>query len=222
MSVLLSFESAGCRKGGKQIVKPLSFSVQSGDIITVLGRSGAGKSTLLRMAVALDDVTEGHILFEGLKTIQWDIAELRRRMGMVLQLPYLFTGTVMDNLLYGPRIHQRKHGDETAFAKELLDDVGLPTDLLERNTSNLSVGQQMRVSLGRTLANRPDILLLDEPTASLDLQSERHVLNLIKQLNKKSGYTVDDGELVLEGPIEKIVRDNQSPLVRKMMAGLSS
>ena len=122
MSSLLTFENVHCWKGNganrKEIIRDLSFSLDSGGIATLLGPSGSGKSTVLRLAVGLDEIASGRILFHGREIHAWDIRELRRRAGMVFQLPYLFAGSVKDNLLYAPRIHQRMPEDESAFVRE--------------------------------------------------------------------------------------------------------
>jgi putative ABC transport system ATP-binding protein len=110
------------------------------------------KKYALRLAIGLDEMSGGSILFQGRDIHEWNIAELRRRMGLVLQLPYLFMGSVEDNLLYGPRIHGLTVKDGDSMVSALLARVGLPGDLARRRTTDLSVGQQMRVSIGRTLA----------------------------------------------------------------------
>lgn len=187
MNSLLTFENVHCWKGNgagrKEIIRDLSFSLEPGGIVTLLGPSGSGKSTVLRLAVGLDEIASGRIWFHGRAVSEWDIRELRRRVGMVFQLPYLFPGTVKDNLLYAPRIHQRLPENETTFVRDLLDQVGLPSDLLSRSSTELSVGQQMRVSLARTLANHPEILLLDEPASALDPKAAAMRNALIPSLN---------------------------------------
>ncbi len=194
MNPILSVENVTCRKGDKfdqvTILSNVSFTVNSGEIVSLLGSSGSGKSTLLRTLVGLDPLSSGQIFFHEKSVQEWDIQELRRRMGYVLQLPYLFPGTVAENILYAPRFHHRLDKDEAAFVQEMLSHVGLPSDLAQRRSHELSVGQQMRVSLARTLANQPDVLLLDEPTASLDPKSAQHILQLILRLNREDGITV--------------------------------
>ncbi len=239
MNPILQFNRVSCIKGNTQILNEITHSIQQGEIVTVLGRSGAGKSTLLRCAVALDEISEGTIQFHGKNIQEWNLSELRRQMGMVLQLPYLFPGSVEDNLLYGPRIHHCIHNDGSELVGDILHKVGLPTEFAKRRTSDLSVGQQMRVSLGRTLANQPEILLLDEPTASLDAQSERYILDLIRKLNQDHGYTIvcvihkldsaralggrslilDQGHIALEGDIDAILHQTDSPVVQALLAG---
>ncbi len=242
MNPSLQFDRVTCRKGNTSILNGVTFSVNPGEILTVLGRSGSGKSTLLRLAIGLDEMSGGSILFQGRDIHEWNIAELRRRMGLVLQLPYLFMGSVEDNLLYGPRIHGLTVKDGDSMVSALLARVGLPGDLARRRTTDLSVGQQMRVSIGRTLANRPEILLLDEPTASLDTQSERHILDLIGQLNREGGYTVicvthkiesaralggrslllENGTVSLEGTVDEVLQRMDASAAQALLQGYAS
>ncbi|MBZ0254431.1 ATP-binding cassette domain-containing protein [bacterium] len=194
MTDILTVESINCSKGAgqerRQILKDVSFTLPQGAIFNVLGPSGSGKSTLLRVLVGLDALDSGRIAFRDCCLGQCGIGEWRRRMGLVLQLPHLFAGTVSDNLLYGPRIHHKQIQDKEEFVADLMQRVGLPEDAAKRNSNDLSVGQQMRVSLARTLANEPDILLLDEPSAALDRASARQIVELILKLNRESGVTI--------------------------------
>ncbi|MDP8243430.1 MAG: ATP-binding cassette domain-containing protein [Candidatus Hinthialibacter antarcticus] len=191
---ILTVESASCFKGvgdeRRRILDNVSFSLPAGAMLNVLGPSGSGKSTLLRVLIGLDPLESGRIIFQDREMEQYGVGEWRRRMGLVLQLPHLFAGTVSDNLLFGPRIHRKPPQDKAAFVSDLLQRVGLPQEAASRNSNDLSVGQQMRVSLARTLANAPDILLLDEPSAALDRASARQIVDLILKLNRESGVTV--------------------------------
>jgi putative ABC transport system ATP-binding protein len=162
--------------GGKLLVDDISVQVEAGEILAVVGPSGAGKSSFLRLLNRLDEPTGGTVLLDGKDYKDIPPRELRRRVGMVMQMAYLFAGTVAANITFGPR--QR---GETLTAGEiaaLLDRVGLP-GYQNRNVSNLSGGEAQRVSVARTLANAPDALLLDEPTSALDEASAREVENLV-------------------------------------------
>lgn len=168
------------------LVDGIDLQVQSGQMIAIVGPSGAGKSSLLRLLNRLDEPTGGTVLLEGTDYRQIPPRELRRRVGMVLQSPYLFPGTVADNLAYGPS----QRGEEIARSEigRLLGRVGLD-GYASRSINNLSGGEAQRVSLARTLANRPDILLLDEPTSSLDDAAEQDVEALIKQIVEAENLT---------------------------------
>ena len=194
MTDILTVESVCCSKGvggeRRQILKEVSFTLPQGAVFNVLGPSGSGKSTLLRVLVGLDPLDSGRVTFRDCCLGQCGIGEWRRRMGLVLQLPHLFAGTVSDNILYGPHIHRQPIKEKEEFVNDMLHRVGLPEDAAKRNSSDLSVGQQMRVSLARTLANEPDILLLDEPSAALDRASARQIVELILKLNRESGVAI--------------------------------
>ena len=192
--MMLELDHITCRKGAASarslILNEISFSIDQGEFVTLLGPSGSGKSTLLRAIILLEEYESGRIRFAGQDVKEWPVSELRRRASLVLQLPHLFALSVKENLLYGPTIHHRLPSDPGAFAAGLLERVGLPVEFIHRGPEELSVGQQMRVSLARSLANDPDLLLLDEPTASLDPASARQVLQLVQHLNRVEGLTV--------------------------------
>ncbi len=194
MSIILEFDNVTCRKGKESqqntIFQSLSFSMDESEMVTLMGPSGSGKSTLLRAIIGLDPIDEGTIYFKGKPIEQWDIRLLRQQAGMVLQLPYLFPGTISDNLLYPLQINKKTIEDEEQFTIHLLNQVGLEVHLKQRHINDLSVGQQMRVSLARTLANQPTLLLLDEPTSSLDPQSARLITQSIHRLNKEYNMSV--------------------------------
>lgn len=118
---------------------------------------------------------------------QLDVLELRRRVGMVFQKPYVFRGTVESNILLGPAL--RGAGPRQSPAR-LLEKVGLDSSLLLREATSLSGGEQQRVTLARALANEPEVLLLDEVTASLDSESAHFIEGLVADLSRAQGLTV--------------------------------
>ena len=148
---------------GKKIVDGISVEVSRGEILGIMGPSGSGKSSFLRMLNRLDEPTRGSVVLEGVDTKTMEPRELRRRVGMVLQSPFLFPGTVAENLAFGPR----QHGEDLSGEEidRLLEQVRLG-GYGERDAGRLSGGEAQRVSVARTLANRPDVLLLDEPTSA--------------------------------------------------------
>jgi putative ABC transport system ATP-binding protein len=161
---------------GKVLVNEISVEVQQGEVLAVVGPSGAGKSSFLRLLNRLDEPTGGTVLLDGQNYIEIAPRELRRRVGMVMQMAYLFPGTVAANIAFGPQQHHQTISPEQIHA--LLDRVGLP-GYEDRDVSNLSGGEAQRVSLARTLANSPEVLLLDEPTSALDDASERGIEELV-------------------------------------------
>jgi putative ABC transport system ATP-binding protein len=170
----------------KILVSDISIEVQPGEILAVVGPSGAGKSSLLRLLNRLDEPTAGAVLLNGQDYRKIAPRELRRRVGMVMQMPYLFPGTVAANIAFGPR--QRGETMVPKAIAALLERVGLP-GYQDRDVGNLSGGEAQRVSVARTLANAPEGLLLDEPTSALDDASARGIEDLVLDIVKERSMT---------------------------------
>jgi len=161
---------------GKRLVDNVSISVNEGETFVIVGASGAGKSSFLRLINRLDEPTEGTVYLDGQDYREIPPTELRRRVGLVMQAPNLFPGTVADNVRYGPHIHGETLSD--ADLESLLARVDLD-GYASRAVEKLSGGEAQRVSLARTLANRPEVLLLDEPTSALDDTTKQEVESVI-------------------------------------------
>jgi putative ABC transport system ATP-binding protein len=185
-AVVLRTEHLGRRVGEKWIVQDISLEVYRGELFGLVGPSGSGKSSLLRLLNRLDEPSSGTVFLEGQDYRQIAPQELRRRIGMVTQRPFLFPGDIAANLRFGPA--QRGETLPDSEIASLLERVGLP-GFAARNVANLSGGEQQRVSLARALANRPEILLLDEPTSALDEQAKTGVEDLVRNLVSADGYT---------------------------------
>jgi ABC-type methionine transport system ATPase subunit len=171
--------------GGTEILKDVNVAIRDGGVTAVVGPSGAGKSTLLRAINRLIEPTSGEIFLDGEPTSGMDPLELRRRVGMVFQIPALFGDSVEDAVRYGARL-----SGEEADCGRLLEMVGLSASLAERDPQALSVGQQQRVAIARALALRPEALLLDEPTSALDEAARSRVEELVTELNDELGLTM--------------------------------
>ena len=171
--------------GGTEILKGVDARVSGGSITAVVGPSGAGKSTLLRAINRLVEPTAGEVYLDGEPTSEMDPLRLRRRVGMVFQLPALFGGTVEEATLYGARLAGRD-----AEAGRLLEMAGLDASFASKAPRSLSVGEQQRVSIARALALEPEALLMDEPTSALDEAARRRIEGLIRELNTSLGLTI--------------------------------
>ena len=171
--------------GGSEILAGVGASMPGGQITAVVGPSGAGKSTLLRAINRLIEPSSGEVYLDGEPTSGLDPLELRRRVGMVSQIPALFGDSVEEAVLYGARL-----SCEDADPGRLLEMVGLSASLAERDPQALSVGQQQRVAIARALALRPEALLLDEPTSALDEAARRRIEELVTDLNARLGLTM--------------------------------
>jgi ABC-type phosphate transport system ATPase subunit len=168
-----------------EILKGIDADVPQGSITAVVGPSGSGKSTLLRTMNRLIEPTAGEVYLDGEPTSAMDPLELRRRVGMVFQLPALFGATVEEAVLYGARLAGR-----SADAGRLLEMAGLDASFRDKAPQSLSVGEQQRVSLARALALEPEALLMDEPTSALDQAARRRIEDLVRELNASLGLTI--------------------------------
>ena len=174
------------KKFGKiNVLKDISFDVEKGDILAIVGPSGSGKSTLLRCLNMLETPTSGKIVFEGVNLTSNDanLPLLREKMGMVFQQFNLFNHlTVMENLTLAPiKLKVMGDGSSKRKATELLKMIDL-YDKANSYPSSLSGGQKQRIAIIRTLMMNPDIILFDEPTSALDPLMVGEVLDLIKRL----------------------------------------
>jgi ABC-type methionine transport system ATPase subunit len=171
--------------GGTEILAGVDALVPDGEVTAVVGPSGAGKSTLLRAINRLIEPSSGEVYLDGEPTGSLDPLELRRRVGMVFQIPALFGTAVEEAILYGAHLAGR-----SADAGRLLKVVGLDPSMAGRAPETLSVGQQQRVSVARALALKPEALLLDEPTSALDEAARRKIEELVRDLNTRLGLTI--------------------------------
>jgi putative ABC transport system ATP-binding protein len=170
----------------KVLVEDVTFEVQTGEVLAIVGPSGSGKSSLLRLLNRLDEPTSGTVYVEGTDYRQIPPRALRRKLGLVNQRPYLFPGTVAQNLQFGPLQHGESLSQDAI--EQLLASVGLK-GYASRDVANLSGGEAQRVSVARTLANSPLVLLLDEPTSALDETSKLEVESSIDNVVHNQGLT---------------------------------
>ncbi len=177
---LLEAQAIVVERDGRRVVDAASIALETASVVTIAGPSGCGKSTLLRAIASLIPIASGTVLFEGRTVPEIGVTEYRRRVAYVPQSPRMFEGTVADNIRTGPRFRGVELGDDEVDA--LVARVGLAADIAERAASAVSGGERLRVALARALANGPRVLLLDEPTASLDPEAARVVLDLLVSL----------------------------------------
>lgn len=165
---------------GRPILNIPQLSVHPGEILAVIGPSGAGKSTLLRLLNFLEQPTQGTITFDGQQVTADLPLTQRRRVTTVFQQPMLLKRSVLANLRYGLKLRGEKLAQETA--DHWLDRLGLGS-LANQSARKLSAGESQRVALARALLIRPDVLLLDEPTANLDRYNVSLIENIIREEN---------------------------------------
>jgi len=185
-SVLLRIEHLGRAVRQKVLVDDANFAARTGEVLAIVGPSGSGKTSLLRLLNRLDEPTTGTVFLKDTDYRQIAPRELRRRLGMVTQRPFLFPGTVAENLRFGPA--QRGETLPAAAIDDLLARVGLD-GYGTRDVANLSGGEAQRVSVARTLANSPLALLLDEPTSALDEAAKLEVESLLQNIVREHRMT---------------------------------
>lgn len=176
-----------------QAVRGISFEIEEGEFVAVMGESGSGKSTLLSMMGALNTPTEGNFLVDDIDIYNLSRdqrADFRREfLGFVFQsfnlIPYL---TLAENVMLPLVTVKAKNSTKKAMAEEALDRVGLG-DLVHRLPSQISGGEQERVAVARAIVNHPPIMLADEPTGNLDSKTSGDIMDLLKKLNAE-GMTI--------------------------------
>ena len=194
---VLAAEDLTVRFGRRTALANVTLSVPRGRVVSVIGPSAGGKTTLLRAFNRMNELvpgvaTTGTVRFNGvdLHGDEVDPVEVRRRVGMVFQQATLFPRSIFDNVAFGPRASGYT-GDLLELAEEVLAAVGLWSEVaedLDRPALQLSAGQQQRLCIARTLALRPEVLLLDEPTSALDPAATARIESLIHSL--RQDYTI--------------------------------
>lgn len=179
-------------EAGHQILKNLSFKVKSGQMFGIVGKTGAGKSTMINLMARLYDVTSGEITIDGVPLKKIATEDLRRNIGIVSQETYLFIGTIADNIRYAKpdaTIEEVIEAAKSANAHEFITKLpdGYNTKIGSGGVS-LSGGERQRISIARAIIQSPDILILDEATASMDTRTERKIQVAIDAL--KEGRTI--------------------------------
>ncbi len=223
------------------VLRNISVEIESNEVFTVVGPSGSGKSTLLRLLNRLEDLSDGSIFLDGQNIKEMDVVALRRKVGLVFQVPILFDGTVETNILFSLKIRREippLAGE--GVAEKYINLVGLDRNLLSRNSNELSVGQKQRISIARALTSEPEVLLMDEPTSALDPTATHNIENLILNLKSQMGLTIVfvthdieqakrvgergmvlvNGEKIEEGKIPDLFENPQNTITKKFVDGI--
>lgn len=225
--------------GKLEVLKGINFSIEKGQVVTLIGPSGSGKSTILRCINLLERPTKGQVLIEGQDITQpkMDVQNIRKNIGMVFQHFNLFPHmTVMENMTYAPiRVNKLSKEEAQKKSMELLKLVGL-TDKAESYPGKLSGGQKQRIAIARALAMEPKIMLFDEPTSALDPEMVKEVLEVIKELahtgitmalvTHEMGFArevsdricfIDDGQILEDSPPEKFFGEPESERAKSFL-----
>lgn len=231
LPALVEIHQLCLKRADRRILNNLCLNIAKRGITTIIGPSGAGKSSLLRCLNGLNDDWQGEIKISGISTKRWPAGEdaLRRHIGLIAQKPTVFPCSIAENVLFGIRGKQRRH-DHSALIVSCLKQAALWDEVHDRlndHAETLSVGQQQRLCIARALAVKPAMILLDEPTASLDPRSknkiEASLLQLantmpvvvvthdLDQVERLGGYTafMCDGSLIEQGHCKELLKHPQ-------------
>ncbi|MCB0369673.1 MAG: ABC transporter ATP-binding protein [Bdellovibrionales bacterium] len=242
---MIEYKNLVKRFGSRTILKGINLKINEGEIVFILGTSGTGKSVLLKNTVGLLQPDEGQIWIDGVETskfTEFQYLDIRKKCGMVFQHPALFDSlTIFENVAFGLRKHfslsENEIKDKVQRALKLVNIHGIDG----KRPAEISYGMQKRVSLARTVALEPKILLFDEPTTGLDPVTTNAVNNLIKELSKKLNTTsivvshdmacalgiadkivvLDKGEIVDQGTPKDLLNSTK-PLVVDFLSEVKS
>ncbi|MBP2099607.1 ABC transporter ATP-binding protein [Enterococcus rivorum] len=189
---MIEFRGVSKEYNGQLVVENFQVDITDGEFFVLVGPSGSGKTTMLKMINRLIEPTDGDIYFNQKRLIDYDLKELRLRIGYVLQQIALFPNlTVAENIELIPEMKKWSKEERRARTKELLMKVNLPPeDYLNRKPAELSGGEQQRIGILRAIAAKPDIILMDEPFSALDPISREQLQLLIKELHKELASTI--------------------------------
>jgi ATP-binding cassette subfamily B protein len=182
----IEVRNAALRYGNRSVIRGLNLTIQPGEMIGLVGHSGSGKSTMVNLICRFYDVSEGAILVDGIDLRQVRVADYRKHVGLVLQEPFLFFGTIAENIAYGKPDATREEivaAARAAHAHEFI--LRLPQgydSLVGERGQGLSGGERQRISIARALLIDPRILILDEATASVDTETEREIQKALDNL----------------------------------------
>ncbi|HHW28961.1 MAG TPA: phosphate ABC transporter ATP-binding protein [Syntrophomonadaceae bacterium] len=225
----------------RTVLRVKDLQLDGNKIYAILGPNGAGKSTLLKLLNMLEKPTSGRIIFQGVDLNRAGEAarlRMRRQMCMVLQNTYMFDTSVYQNVAYGLQLRGVRGVELERRVKEALSFVGL-SDYGSRRAIKLSGGETQRVALARAVAIRPQVLLLDEPTANLDPDSVALIEKLVRRVHESTGATVliithnlfqaqriadeaillYNGQVIERAPINQFFTNPQSEITRRFVSG---
>lgn len=184
---------------GHEAVKNISFQVQQGEAVGIIGANGAGKSTIIMLVMGILSPEYGEVLVEDVSVNKKTLSMIRQKIGLVTQDPddQLFMTTVFDDIAFGPRNYKLDEKEVESRVEKALDLVGI-SHLRDRAPFKLSGGEKRSVAIASVLSMNPEILIMDEPTSALDPKSRRRLIGLLNSFEHTMIITSHDLDMVLE------------------------
>jgi energy-coupling factor transport system ATP-binding protein len=217
MSIVVKNASYIYMKGSpfeKLALDNINLEIKSGEFVGIIGHTGSGKSTLVQHFNGLLKPALGKVIVNGIDTAGKDLKELRRHVGIVFQYPehQLFEETVYKDVAFGLQKLGLDKDETDRQIRETADIVGLPEDVLEKSPFELSGGQKRRVAIAGVLVMKPEVLILDEPTAGLDPRGRDEVFAFISRIHKETGMTI----ILVSHSMEDVARLTDRVIVMNM------
>ena len=184
----LSITNLSLNRGGLTVLREISLDLASGETLAVIGPSGSGKSSLLRCMNRLEETAPGCIRLNGAPIHDMPVTTLRAKVGLIFQKTAALDGSVADNIAYGPAL--QRNSLSRARILDLMSRASLEADLIDKPATELSGGQEQRLAIARALALEPSLLLLDEPTSSLDPIATARVEEALLRWRAETGGTM--------------------------------
>ena len=176
--------------GGDFLLQDISFKIAVGEIVGIVGASGAGKTSLLRLLNRLASPHSGEILIDGRLIEHYEPVKLRRKVVLVSQESRLLGMKVIDALKYPLQLQQLSESEILSTVNTWIELLHIPSEWYNKTELQLSVGQRQLIAIARALIMQPQIILLDEPTSSLDVANSTYLLSVLKQLNQSQNLTI--------------------------------
>nr|WP_321264966.1 ATP-binding cassette domain-containing protein [uncultured Sphaerochaeta sp.] len=220
------------------VLEDINLRIEPGEFVILLGQSGCGKTTLLKLVNKLLAFDTGYLRIHGKKLSEYQIEELRRSIGYVIQQIGLFPHMpIWKNISYVLKLQNKSKEEQRSRAKQLIRLVGLPEEYLDRYPHQLSGGQKQRIGVARALAANPSIILMDEPFGAVDEQTRTQLQDQLKEIHNKLHQTIlfvthdiheafrlgtkivliSDGKIIQEGTKEDLVFHPKHPFVRSFL-----
>ena len=184
---MITFSNVSKKYGDNEVVRDISFKINPGEFVCLVGKSGAGKSTLVKMLIGEEKPTKGRVIFgsyEVNKLHQSELPELRRRMGVIFQdFRLLSKKTAYENVVFAMEVAGRPQREIEEVTPQVLELVGLGNKM-KNFINELSGGEKQRLAIARAMVNHPDVVIADEPTGNLDPINTWGIINLLVKINE--------------------------------------